>query len=182
MTRNRLSATLGVATLALTMVCGAAEAKGRHHGGPGDGPRGGRGFGGPDRGIHHAMAELDLSDDQKQQLAEIRDEQRADRREQHDQMRAARQALDEAIHADTVDEGAIRAAAKALAELEADMAVARARSFQKLKGILTSEQVAKLEELKSQREARLESRRERRKLRGNPEADLGNDKPDSNNP
>ena len=163
MNRNTIAVKLGVAALAIAAFGGAtaASSKGPHRGGP----EGGR----HERGIHHAMSELDLSEDQKQQLADLREAQRASMGDQHEQMRAARKALDEAIHADNVDESAIRAAAKDLAEIEADMAVARARSFQNLKRILTSEQVAKLEELKSRRQDRMEEHGERRKLRRNVE-------------
>ena len=132
----------------LVLLAGAmpALAQPREHGpGRGHGP----GFMDGHR-LEHLALRLELSDAQREELRaafEARFEAGAAAREE---LRAARQALDEQIHAASFDEGAIREAAGALAALEVDMAVERARQAQKMREILTPEQLAELEEMRGE--------------------------------
>jgi Spy/CpxP family protein refolding chaperone len=99
------------------------------------------------------MAEkLELSEGQREELREAFATGFEGRDEAQRALFEARRALEEQIHADSFDEAAIREAARALAALEADGAVERARHAQKLRQILTPEQYAELEEMRSQRQ------------------------------
>lgn len=73
----------------------------------------------------------------------------------------ARQALEAQIHAEGFDESAIRQAAVAVAELEADRAVRQAEVFEQLRRELTPEQLDKIKMLRS-------GRGEGRGMRGGP--------------
>jgi Spy/CpxP family protein refolding chaperone len=79
-------------------------------------------------------------------------------REIGDRLRTARQALDAAITADSLDESAIRSRSAEVAAVEADAAVLRAKVHQEAFGILTAEQQAKARELKAQAQARMQER------------------------
>jgi len=80
--------------------------------------------------------QLDLTDEQTEQMQQIRDQQHALMQGQREQIRAARVALFDAVHATEFDEAAIRQAAAGLAALEADQAVARASAIQQMHQVL----------------------------------------------
>ena len=65
-------------------------------------------------------------------------------------MRATRRDLQEAIHAEKVDEQVIRAKAAEIGKLEGDLAVIRAKAFAKLRPTLTPEQLARMKNMPSQ--------------------------------
>jgi Spy/CpxP family protein refolding chaperone len=107
---------------------------------------------GPGDGDHHGMLgrmlhRLDLSEEQRTQLHALFESQKEETAPLREQMRAAHAVLAERVHADELDEAAIREAAAALAPIEAELAVARARGFQQLRQILTEEQLAQLKEM-----------------------------------
>ena len=84
--RNKIFGALALSTLAALSLGGAALAKG------GPGHHGGKGIFGP--GMHHVLAELDLSEEQQALAKELRDEARAN----HESERAEReQAMDSAL-------------------------------------------------------------------------------------
>lgn len=58
------------------------------------------------------------------------------------------------MHADTVDEAAIRAESAKIGGIQADLSVNRARLFSQFKGILTPDQLAKLKALKQKHHGR----------------------------
>lgn len=127
----------------------------REEGGPGEpyglGPRAAR------------MAEhLELSDGQRQELEELMAERHAAGADSWRALAAARRALADQVRAESFDEAAIRAAAAELAALEADLAVARARHAQRLREILTPEQLERFEELQELRAERRGPRGHRR--------------------
>ena len=86
-----------------------------------------------------------------------REGQKAER----EKMMTARKALHDAIAADAFDEAAIRAAAGAVAALDADAAVLQARIRAEIFGILTPEQVKKAKELRTEMENRMKEGRGR---------------------
>jgi Spy/CpxP family protein refolding chaperone len=90
---------------------------------------------------------LDLTADQKSQITDLMKSHRDEIKANMDKIRAARQAELAAIHADTFDESAIRAAAAKVAEAEADMAVSRGKIAAEVRQVLTSEQREKAKEL-----------------------------------
>jgi len=125
------------------------------------GSRSGAGFGGRhfsgfhgESGILHRVAEkLDLSDEQKSGIHDVFKAHRTEMREVMDKVRAARQEQMAAIHGDTFDESAIRAAAAKVAAGEADMAVMRGKIASEIREILTPEQRVKAKELLKDAEA-----------------------------
>jgi periplasmic protein CpxP/Spy len=155
---------VALAALALILVAGTVLAQPGHgrHGGPGH-----HGFDrGPGTGMFHVFEELELTDAQKEQIHELLEAQHENGEAARDAARTARATLHEAIHADVLDEAAIRAAAADVAALEADQAVARATVFQSIRQVLTAEQLAKLAEIKAKHAERREERMDRRGHRG----------------
>lgn len=90
---------------------------------------------------------LDLTADQKSQIADLMKAHRDEIKANVAKIRAARQEEFAAIHADTFDESAIRAAAAKVGEAEADMAVSRGKIASEVRLVLTSEQRDKAKEL-----------------------------------
>lgn len=136
-----------------------------------EGPRmrrmgpGGHGMG-PGRGaplgeLGFMFRQLDLSEAQREQVRNVMQSNAAAFKEIGERLRTARQALDAAVTADTLDEAAIRARSAEVATVEADAAVQRAKVHQEVFSLLTAEQQAKARELKAQRQQRMKERGER---------------------
>ena len=143
--RGRFTITIAGLALLLAALPASAHPPGRGPHGPGDGfmesPR-----------LERLAERLDLGDGQLEELQELfaaRFEEGADAR--LDLFRA-RRALSAQIHAQSLDEAAIREAAAAVAALEADAAVARARQAQNVRQILTPEQQAELDAMRAERQ------------------------------
>lgn len=149
-------------------------------GGPGrvdgGGGRGGPGRGGPMGQPGPAgdlmLRRLNLTDAQRDQVKQIMDNHKDDQKALMDRLRPAHEALDTAVTASPLNEGAVRGAASELANVESDLAVERARIHQEVLQILTAEQKAQLAkqqaEMKTRRaemEKRMSERREQRKER-----------------
>lgn len=94
---------------------------------------------------------LDLTDEQKAQLKSWHEEKQSQRDERRDALRDAHREMQALMSADTVDEAAIRAKARELADAHADRAIEHARFMQRFRAILTPEQLEKLEALKAER-------------------------------
>jgi len=88
------------------------------------------------------VAGLNLTQSQRDQLRSIREAQRPETQALREKMRAARQVLHEVMSADVPDEAAVRAAAAAVAALQADQAVLLARAKGQFMSVLTPEQQA----------------------------------------
>ena len=136
----------------------AQDAPGPRRGpGPGMGgppPGGMRGPGGPmGMGIGPGFRELDLTDDQKAQVKSIADSHQAEFKAVGQKMRAARDGMQTLIEADPLDESAVRAKSVEVAAAEADAAILNAKVRAQTQHILTSEQLAKLKELKASRDS-----------------------------
>jgi Spy/CpxP family protein refolding chaperone len=123
-------------------------------GGPG-GP-GGRGF---EAGFR--LGQLDLSDAQRQQIRDLVTRRREENRALAQRLQQATEAQRAAITAIPVDESLVRLAAQALADVEADMAVGRARLHSDIFALLTVEQQAKAKQLEADARARMQERRQR---------------------
>lgn len=93
---------------------------------------------------------LGLTDEQKAQIKSWHEEKQAQRGEHGDAMRKAHREMWALMNADTVDEAAIRAKARELADMHADQAIEHAHFMQQLRTILTPEQLKKLEALKAE--------------------------------
>ena len=126
----------------------------RGFGGPdGPGARGGRGGPGGPGALGPAgpmLRGLDVTEAQRTQIQTLVESRDAEMRAIRERGRTARQALEQAITASTVDEAAIRARSGEWAAVEADAAVARANMHAAIVNVLTPEQKAQLEARRSQ--------------------------------
>ena len=114
--------------------------------------RGGFGFGDLGGGLpplRMLAVALDMTDAQQQQAKSIIDSHRTELQQTFERARTAHEQVRAAIQAPEVNEQAIRSAVSALAQVQADGAVLRARMRQELLGVLTPEQRTKAAELES---------------------------------
>lgn len=125
-------------------------------GGPG-GPRGphGPGFGGPGGPgggiLGHLSQALSLTDAQKAQIKQLEESFRDSTKGLHEQLRNAGPGDPfAAVSSGTFDEAAVRAAAQTRANIQVELEVAHAKFFSQVYSILTTEQKAKLAELRKQ--------------------------------
>ncbi len=130
--------------------------------GPGGPMRGPGGPGGP-MGIGPGFRELDLSDDQKAQVKSIHESHQAEFQAAGKKVGAAREGMRKLLEADTLDESAVRAKSVEVAAAEADAAILGAKVRAQTLQVLTSEQLAKLKELRASREAQPRKQRQQGK-------------------
>jgi protein CpxP len=110
--------------------------------------------------------ELGLTDAQKEQIRTIAQSHRDEWKALTDRGRAAHEALNAAITAGTVDEALIRQRAAEAGAVDADIAVARARANAEVFQLLTPDQKAKAQELRTQMQERMKQGGGRRGGRG----------------
>lgn len=162
-----------VVLVALGTFAVADIARAQQPGGPGGraGRMGGRG--GPAQGRHlmHLRA-LDLSQAQREQIRSIHEQNREANQAADERVRVARRALHDAVTADAVNDGAIRAVASELGIAEGEAAVHRAYVHDQVWQTLTPEQQAsardaeaEMERRRAERRQRIGERRERRQER-----------------
>jgi Spy/CpxP family protein refolding chaperone len=168
MTKTMRRLGLGAGAMVLAMGLGGAaylSAQGGP-GGPGrfGGPGGPGGRGGGIVGL--PLRQLNLSDAQEDRVRSIVQAHDAALKEIGTRAASARRALNEAVTADTVDEGLIRARAAELATVEADMSVLRAQINNEIFRVLTPEQQTQLRELRTRMQERVNRQRERIQQRG----------------
>ncbi len=159
-TRFKTSLAAGVAAL---LLAGAAPLlaqdqpqpqQRQRRGAPGiDGPRGMRGGAGPE------FRFLDLTDDQQAQLRKIREARQPEFKAAGEKLRAARVGMRALIDADSINESEIRSKSQEVAAAEAEVAILNARVRAESLQILTSEQQAKLKELRTNRQGKMKQRR-----------------------
>jgi len=138
----------------------AQDGQGQRRGPGGPPPAGMRGPGPIGMGIGPGFRELDLSDDQKAQIKKIAESHQAEFKAVGDKMRAAREGMRALIEADTLDESAVRAKSVEVAAVEADAAILNAKVRTQSLQVLTSEQLAKLKELRASRQAQPRKQRQ----------------------
>lgn len=139
------------------------QRQGPGFGGPPPGGPGGpgmrmRGPGGP-MGFGPGFQLLDLTDDQKTQLKSIAESHRDEFRAAGEKARAAHDGMQALIEADSINESAIRAKSAEIAAAEADVMILNAKMRQESMQVLTSEQQAKLKELRTAHEGQMRPRR-----------------------
>ena len=155
--------TIGVATAAALLAAAALTGISAH------GHRGGEGFRPGSGGRHAAPAarwdylseRLSLSDSQRDEIRGILKESFDSNRPLAERSADARRLLHDSVMAERVDESAIRKAAAAAGDAEADLAVARARVHGKIRSVLSPEQIRVLDE---ERGDRMERRQMRRRM------------------
>ena len=133
--------------LVLALLAAPVLAQGPSGRGPGHGH-----FHGEDSPMHErVLAQLDLTDEQREEVEQLMTDHRAAMKDRREQMRDRRMAMRDLIHADEFDEAAIRDAAMAIAEAEADVAVERARLRHEIHALLTPEQQEKAAQMREKR-------------------------------
>ena len=123
-------------------------------GGPG-GPGRFGGPGGPMGMLPMLGRELNLTDAQRDQIKAIADSHQTEWKTIGDRERTAREALNAAITADTVDDALVRQKSAELAAVDADAAVARAHAHAEVVQILTADQKTQLKELQNRMKQRM---------------------------
>ena len=160
MTRFRsLTAGLLVAGLCAGGLAFAQDAGPGRPGGPGG--RGGRGGpGGPgDFGL--PLAQLDLTDSQRQQIRDLTKKRLDAGGQVQARLRAAQDARRTALETLPVNEGAIRSTTADLMAAETEAAILQAHLRADIVALLTPEQQDQLKKVHAQREQRVETRRDR---------------------
>lgn len=149
---------------ALVLLVAGAAVRAQGPGGfRGRGPGGPGGPGGAGPGL--PLAALNLTEAQREQARNIAQQHQQQTRTLRERLRTAQAAREQAIEATPVDEGRIRDAMQDLAAVEADLAVEQARLRSELFAILTAEQQAQAQKLRTEREARMKERQGRMQQR-----------------
>lgn len=130
------------------------------------GRRGGPGGPGGPGGLMLPLGRLELSDPQREQVRGVMEQNREAARAAGARVREVRSALQDAITAEVVNEGAIRAVAAELANAEGDAAVQRAFVRSQVWQLLTPDQQTTALEIESNMKERMDQRRARRGERG----------------
>lgn len=159
---TRMALTFGAGLIALGVGAGAYvhaqdqhtspqpppfRGRGMGPGGPGRGPGGPGGPGGPMGMLPMLGPQIGLTDAQHDQIKAIVDSHTAEWTALADRARASRDAVNDAVNADTVDDGVIRQKSAEASFVNADMAVARAHARAEVFQMLTAEQKAKVKEM-----------------------------------
>lgn len=103
------------------------------------------------QGFAHMAEELGLEEAQLEEIRGIVDSRRAETEPLMTARRDAQARVRELTHAENLDEQALRDAVLAAAEVSADLAVQRARTFQAMMSVLTPEQQTQAREKIQQR-------------------------------
>jgi Spy/CpxP family protein refolding chaperone len=115
------------------------------------GPGGGFEGRGPEARLERLAERLELTDEQQEQLRQAFTAHRESLAPLREQKREAGAALRDAIRAESFDEDAVREAATNVAEIDVELAVARAAHRQQLRGFLSAEQLEQLDRLHERR-------------------------------
>ena len=95
-----------------------------------------------------------MNDSQKEQIRNILRESRPTAQPLVKQLVQERKGLRDLVQSSPVNEPAIRAQAARVAQIQADLAVQRAHVADRVNALLTPDQVAKLKELRAERDTR----------------------------
>jgi len=94
------------------------------------------------------MAQLNLTQAQRDQMRALRGQQQKDTQAVRGRMRTARQKLQETMKADTPDEAAVKTAAGAFAAVQADQFAIQARAKTQMMKLLTPEQQTQMKDFR----------------------------------
>jgi Spy/CpxP family protein refolding chaperone len=106
------------------------------------------------------MRSLNLTPEQRAQIAEIRRQTEEQSQQITQQLRRARRALDRAIYVENADEPTIQQRAKEVADAESARVKMRADAELKVRRVLTPEQFATFRELRRQTQIRQQQQRQ----------------------
>ena len=98
--------------------------------------------------VQRRMAQLNLTQAQKDQMKALREQQQNDTQAVRERMKTARQKLQETMEADIPDEAAVKIAAGALATVQAEQFALRARAKAQTTKLLTPEQQKQMKDFR----------------------------------
>ena len=118
------------------------------------------------QGSHHfghsrffrLLGELDLSDAQKNEIAQVFKANKPDISPLIDDLVQTRRDLFDLIHAEEVEEDRIRTASAKLAQIQEGIALLKAKAFHEFRQVLTTQQLGRIEALKSEIESTTDQR------------------------
>jgi protein CpxP len=157
-----LTASIAVAQSVKTDQGSEKRSRGDWHGGRGRGER--KGWGGMRGGV---FSQLNLTDDQKAKIKQIRESFAATNKPLHEQLRAKRQELRQANEGGTFNEALATQKLTEMAGLQAKLMGERMRLHQEMLSVLTAEQKAQLEQRKAQFKTREGGRHRKGEKRDN---------------
>jgi Spy/CpxP family protein refolding chaperone len=166
--RNSMLATVALALVGGLALAHAAAAQPGPFGPDGHGRRG-PGMKGEGRQGGMMLRGLDLTDAQRTQVRSVFEQHEAEIRALTEKVRTAHRAQHDAAAAVPFDEAQVRARAEEAAAAQTELAVLRARIHGEVFQLLTPEQRAKAQQLRADREKRMQERGERRQ-RNRPQA------------
>jgi periplasmic protein CpxP/Spy len=108
------------------------------------------------------LDQLNLTESQKHDIAYILKQNREQARELRREMFAARRLVVEAITGNAYNEEAVREAAQKAALVGEQLAVMRAKVFDQIRGLLTPEQLEKIQKIKADSASKINRRMENR--------------------
>lgn len=129
----------------------------------GQGPRGGGArlgrSGGPAGAMGLPLAALNLTQAQQDVIADIRQRSAKEMQSLRERLRTVEEAQQAAVRTVPLNEGLVRSAAMAVAEVQADLAVHEARLYNEIFAVLTPEQQAQVTQRQAERGQRRPNRR-----------------------
>jgi len=157
-----LTASIAVAQSVKTDQDNGQKPRGDWHGGRGRGER--KGWGGMHGGV---FSQLNLTDDQKAKMKQIRESFAATNKPLREQLRAKRQELRQAREGGTFNEALATQKLTEMAGLQAKLMGEEFKLHQEMQSVLTAEQKAQLEQAKAQFKTREGGRHRRGEGRDN---------------
>lgn len=140
--RNLIAPAL-ILALATAVTAASALAQGRMGRGPS-----------PEDRMDRLADKLNLTDEQRAAAEKAFSAHEQEMRRRFEDLRTAQDELHARIHADTLDESAIRSASAGVAAVEEEMAVERAKLLKEMRGILTADQYSQFEKMGPPRDGR----------------------------
>ena len=153
--------TIAAALLVGALVTAPAIAQGPRAGGPG---RAGR-LGGPGAGLGIALGSVNLTQAQQDLIKDIRERGRQELQSLQQRLRTAEEARQDAIRTVPLNEGLIRSTTLALADVQADVAVQEARTFNEIFAVLSPEQQTQVRNQQAERQTQRDQRLQKRQPR-----------------
>jgi periplasmic protein CpxP/Spy len=122
----------------------------------------GKGHGRHGQGFLKVLDQLNLTDAQKHDIANILKQNREQARELRSEMFAARKLQIEASTGSAYNEAAVRDAVRQAAQIEEQLAVMRAKVFDEIRKLLTAEQMETIQKIKADFASKIQRRIERK--------------------
>ena len=102
------------------------------------------------RMMQHVFDSLGLTDEQQDQVHQIMQQSRDETEPTREATRAGHEMMADLMHAETIDEAAIRGVAEEIAAAQVELMVAHARAMVEMRQVLTPEQLEQFQQLRRQ--------------------------------